>query len=69
MPALLRLFSGIMKLTTSNKMEKDFIKYKNHYIVYTLSGWYVSKTVDGFKKADTLKGIKKLINETIEKKL
>jgi hypothetical protein len=40
------------------------IKYKNYSIEHTLTGWYVCFSLEfGYLKADTLKGIKQLINE------
>jgi len=38
------------------------ITYKGHIITLEKSGWFSTFTSKGFIKADTLKGIKKLIN-------
>lgn len=46
-------------------MKKNTI-YKGHEITFNLSGWYSSFSPSkGYLKADTLQGIKKLINSTI----
>lgn len=54
------------KQTIKNNINMKTIKYKNHIITLNFSGWYTAQTSRyGIAKADTLKGIKQLINNSI----
>ena len=46
-------------------MTKETI-YKGHTINNNLSGWYSSLTARGYVKADTLQGVKDLIDKVIK---
>ena len=46
-------------------MSKETI-YKGHTITSNLSGWYSAFTAKGYVKADTLEGVKLLINNVLK---
>ena len=44
---------------------KKHVIYKGHLITQELTGWYYSLTKNGRVMADTIKGIKELINQNL----
>lgn len=46
-------------------MTKETI-YKGHTITANLSGWYSALTARGYVKADTIQGVKTLIDNVIK---
>jgi len=63
------LFTGMKQVGSKSLKRTNEIIYKGHTITNNLSGWYSAYTVKGYVKADTIRGVKNLIDNILKSKV